>query len=310
MIYRFTIISIIFWTLLIGGSLAYNVDHAKTNMNQQVNAEAQAILSKDITFRRWGTRHGGVYVPITQSQQPIPFMAHVPGRDVTTTDGLDLTLINPASMLRQMMDDYEDEYGVRGRITGLKFLNSANAPDEWEAEQLQIMSSSPGDAEEIWKTTDINGIPHLRYLRPMIMESGCMKCHGHLGYKIGEVRGATGINLPLTAYLKRFSNIRFNLIASHLLVWLVVLVAITWIGRKASRRGEAYVGCNRRATPMAAGARRNSESRLPARRNRRRSRCRRSAPTATKTRTPWRGCVKRSGRTGPGWRRQSGSTGR
>lgn len=236
MIYRFTIISIIFWTLLIGGSLAYNVDHAKTNMNQQVNAEAQAILSKDITFRRWGTRHGGVYVPITQSQQPIPFMAHVPGRDVTTTDGLDLTLINPASMLRQMMDDYEDEYGVRGRITGLKFLNSANAPDEWEAEQLQIMSSSPGDAEEIWKTTDINGIPHLRYLRPMIMESGCMKCHGHLGYKIGEVRGATGINLPLTAYLKRFSNIRFNLIASHLLVWLVVLVAITWIGRKASRQ--------------------------------------------------------------------------
>ncbi|HIE76216.1 MAG TPA: DUF3365 domain-containing protein, partial [Gammaproteobacteria bacterium] len=236
MIHRFTIISIIFWTLLIGGSLAYNVDHAKTNMDQQVSAEAQAILSKDITFRRWGTRHGGVYVPITQSQQPIPFMAHVPGRDVTTTDGLDLTLINPASMLRQMMDDYEDEYGVRGRITGLKFLNSANAPDDWEREQLMIMSSSPDSAEEIWKQTDINGVPHLRYLRPMMMESGCMKCHGHLGYKIGEVRGATGINLPLVAYLERFSNIRFNLIVSHLLVWLVVLAAIAWIGRKAARQ--------------------------------------------------------------------------
>ena len=205
-------------------------------MDQQVNAEMHAILGKNATVIRWATRHGGVYVPITQDQQPITFMAHVPGRDVATTEGLELTLINPASMLREMMDDYEDQYGVKGRITGLKFLNPENAPDKWEHEQLEIMSAVAGTPQEIWKQTDINGIPHLRYLRPMIMESGCMKCHGHLGYKIGEVRGATGINLPLTVYLERFSNVRFNLIVSHLLIWLVVLAAIAWIGRKAAKQ--------------------------------------------------------------------------
>lgn len=234
MIHRFTIISIICWTLLIGGSLVYNVDNAKTNIDQQVNTEMNAILGKNATVIQWATRHGGVYVPITQDQQPIPFMAHVPNRDVTTTEGLELTLVNPASMLRQMMDDYENQYGVNGRITGLKFLNPENAPDKWEHEQLEIMSSKEGSPEEIWEKTDMEGIPHLRYLRPMVMESGCMKCHGHLGYEIGEVRGATGINLPLTAYLGRYTHIRSDLVMTHLIIWLVVLAAMIWIGRRAA----------------------------------------------------------------------------
>lgn len=226
----------IFWTLLIGGSLVFNVDHAKKNMDKQVNAETHAILGKNTTVLQWATRHGGVYVPITQDQQPIPFMSHVPDRDVTTTSGIKLTLINPASMLRQMMDDYENQYGVNGRITGLKYLNPANAPDKWEREQLKIMSSNEGSPEEIWKQADINGIPHLRFLRPMMMESDCMKCHGHLGYKVGEVRGATGINVPLTLYLERYASVRFDLIVSHILVWIIVLVGIAWIGRKAARQ--------------------------------------------------------------------------
>ena len=40
--------------------------------------------------------------------------------------------MNPAYMVRQLMDQYEKLYGVKGRITGLKVLNPENAPDEWE----------------------------------------------------------------------------------------------------------------------------------------------------------------------------------
>ncbi|MCP4951282.1 MAG: response regulator [Proteobacteria bacterium] len=238
MVLRFTILVGLLWSVLIGASGLYNINVARESSLDRAYAEAQAILNKDITFRRWGTRHGGVYVPVGENQQPIPFMEHVPGRDVVTTDGKSLTLVNPASMLRQMMDTYAKDFGVRGRITGLKYLNPQNAPDAWEAEQIRNFGNDMSSAREVWKLAEIDGQPFLRYLRAMHMEDGCQKCHGHLGYEVGEVRGATGINLPMATYLQRYNNTRLDLMITHFLIWLVVLSAIVWIGRKAARQEE------------------------------------------------------------------------
>ena len=238
MVFRFTILAALSWSFLIASSAVYNINHAENSSMEQAYAEAQAILNKDITFRRWGTRHGGVYVPISENQKPIPFMSHVPGRDVVTTDGEELTLINPASMLRQMMDSYAKNFGVRGRITGLKYLNPQNAPDEWEAEQIKNFAKDMNSPREVWKLSELDGEPFLRYLRAMVMEDGCQKCHGHLGYEVGEIRGATGINLPMTSYLQRYNSTRRDLMITHLLIWLIVLSAIIWIGRKAAHQGE------------------------------------------------------------------------
>ena len=238
MVHRFTFLAALIWSALIAGSALFNLDHLKSTSMSLAYAEAQAILNKDITFRRWGTRHGGVYVPVGENQQPIPFMGHVPGRDVTTTDGVKLTLVNPASMLRQMMDAYAEEFGVRGRIVGLKHLNPNNAPDEWETQQIDDFAADMDSPREVWKETEIDGEPFLRYLRAMHMEPGCNKCHGHLGYEVGSVRGATGVNLPLAPYIQTFETNAFDLIVTHLLIWTVVLAGIIWIGRKAALQRE------------------------------------------------------------------------
>jgi len=238
MVHRFTFLAALIWSALIAGSALFNLDHLKSTSMSLAYAEAQAILNKDITFRRWGTRHGGVYVPVGENQQPIPFMDHVPGRDVTTTDGVKLTLVNPASMLRQMMDAYAEEFGVRGRIVGLKHLNPNNAPDEWETQQIDDFAADMDSPREVWKETEIDGEPFLRYLRAMHMEPGCNKCHGHLGYELGSVRGATGVNLPLAPYIQTFETSAFDLIVTHLLIWAVVLAGIIWIGRKAALQRE------------------------------------------------------------------------
>ena len=113
MVHRLTFLAALVWSTLIAASCLFNLQQLEDTSMRLAYAEAQAILNKDITFRRWGTRHGGVYVPVGENQQPIPFMGHVPGRDVTTTDGLKLTLVNPASMLRQIMDAYAEEFGAR-----------------------------------------------------------------------------------------------------------------------------------------------------------------------------------------------------
>ena len=223
------------WTLVVSGSLIWNVQYAEQQIMDRAYAEATANLNKDITFRRWATEHGGVYVPITEKQKSSPWLSHVPGRDVTTIDGLALTLLNPASMLRQIMDQYAQEYGVRGRITGLKYLNPENAPDAWEKEQLEVFTK--GGKKEVWAVAEYAGQPHLRYLRAMFMVPGCEKCHGILGYKLDDMRGATGLNLPLTPYYQQIESARRNMGLSHVSIWLLGLFGIGWSSRSL-RQGE------------------------------------------------------------------------
>jgi len=222
---------------------ALGIDKARERvLMDMAYAEARANYNKDITFRRWGNQHGGVYVPITATQKSVPFLSHVPGRDVTTREGKELTLLNPASMLRQMMDRYAEEYGIRGRITGLKYLNPGNAPDAWEKHQLEAFTQ--GTRSEAWAVADMDGKPHLRYMRAMYMEPGCDKCHAILGYKTGDMRGATGVNLPMAPYLEKIDQSKRLLWGTHGVIWLLGLAGILgisrlqWVGETARIQAE------------------------------------------------------------------------
>jgi PAS domain S-box-containing protein len=223
------------WTLTILTSLGWNVYREREQMFNLARSEAQANFNKDITFRRWGTNHGGVYVPVTERQQPVPWLSHVPQRDVVTSDGQRLTLLNPASMLRQMMDEYAETYGVRGRITGLKYLNPGNAPDDWERAQLEAFVR--GERTEAWAVSEIGGKPYMRYIQAMVMEEGCIKCHAVLGYtRVGEVRGGIGVSVPLAPYRSQYEEEGFELSLSHGGIWLIGMLGIGAVGRTLRQR--------------------------------------------------------------------------
>ena len=223
---RLLFVAISVWTTLIGFSAFWNLRNSEQQIMNLAYTEARANLNKDLSFRRWASLHGGVYVPITPTQQSVPWLSHVPGRDVQTTDGQQLTLLNPASMLRQIMDFYAADYGVRGRIIGLQQLNPGNAPDDWERQELEKFTR--GEASEVWAINAVDGKPHLRYLRAMFMEPGCDKCHGILGYKTGDMRGATGLNLPLDKYQAQITAARSGLGFTHVAIWLIGLAGIFW----------------------------------------------------------------------------------
>ncbi|MDP2881879.1 MAG: DUF3365 domain-containing protein [Azonexus sp.] len=221
---RLALLGAVVWTFVLALSMVWNFHNVSNQAMEMAYAEARANLNKDISFRRWGTLHGGVYVPVTATQQPVEWLSHVPGREATAADGRKLTLLNPASMLRQMMDLYAADYGIRGRITGLRYLNPGNAPDVWEKHQLEAFVR--GEKTEVWAVEEVAGKPYLRYLRAMMMEPGCDKCHAILGYKTGDMRGATGLNLPLEPYFEQIEQSRFNLGISHLIIWLIGLAGI------------------------------------------------------------------------------------
>lgn len=231
---RRVVAALIGWSVLVGGSLAWNLINEVRQTRELATREARIHFNKDLAFRRWATRHGGVYVAVDDRTRPNPWLAHVPDRDAVTAGGQPLTLMNPAFMLRQMMAEYAVDYGVRGRITSLAPLNPANAPDEWEQGMLRRFAA--GDVSEVSAVVQLEGRPHLRLIRAMVTEEGCLKCHGAQGYRVGDVRGAIGVAVPLDNYLALQDRALAVQSATHGVIWLVGISGIGVAGWRQRRR--------------------------------------------------------------------------
>lgn len=223
-------LSILLWSAIVAGSLVWNLHKTTEEFHALALNEAIAMFNKDQGFRLWGTRHGGVYVPVTEDTPPSPYLEHVPERDIVTPSGKELTLLNPAYMVRQLMEDFNDLYGTRGHITGLVLLRPENAPDEWE--RVALNKFIKDGATEVSEFTEIDGEPFLRLMRPMVMTKGCEKCHGHLGFKEGDIRGGVSVSVPMQEYNEGESDQNRVLYASHASVWLIGLLFIGFSGRK------------------------------------------------------------------------------
>ncbi|MCU7796095.1 MAG: EAL domain-containing protein [Candidatus Thiodiazotropha sp. (ex Myrtea spinifera)] len=213
--------------------LLWSLRNEDIEMLELARQEAVANFNKDRTFRIWGTTHGGVYVPVTKRTPPSEHLSHIPERDLITPSGRHLTLMNPAYMLRQMMDEYADLYGVKGRITSLKPLNPNNASDDWERAALEAFEKGE---KERFEVTEIDGQPYLRLIRPMLMEEGCLKCHQKQGYKIGDVRGGVGISVPMDKYMSVAAGQKKELMAGLSLIWLTGIFAIWLYGKRSQQR--------------------------------------------------------------------------
>lgn len=162
---------------------------------------------------------------------PNPLLAHLPHRDVETKDGVQLTLMNPAYMMRQMTEEFEELYGVKGKITGQILLDpegKRNKPDPWELESLKAFDRG---TSEIVQVTQINNASYLRLMRPMIMTEGCVLCHGHLGFRVGDIRGGVSVSVPLAPFELANKSSRNQAIISHIALWLLGLLVIGYINR-------------------------------------------------------------------------------
>lgn len=221
------------WSGLITISFLWNRYNLFEEKVQLATTAARSIWEKDQAFRRWATKHGGVYVRPDARTPPNPYMAHIPERDVVTTDGTPLTLMNPAYMMSQMIREYEQEYGIKGKITGKLQLNPANRPDAWE---LKSISAFEQGVNEVIEQTDINDRPFLRLMRPMYMTEGCVRCHGILGFKTGDLRGGVSVSVPLLPYFNAATESLQTIRVSHMITWLFGILGIITFHLFAQRR--------------------------------------------------------------------------
>ncbi len=237
-LYRRLAVILLVWTVLLGASLLWDIRNNEDRAIQLAGIEAKTNLNKDLAFRRWATKHGGLYLEVTPETQPNPWMAQVAERDVTTPSGRTLTLYNPATMLRLLMETQSELYGVKARITAEQFLNPINAPDAWEKKALAIVAKTLEDYTEL---TTSEGKPVLRRMQPMIMEEGCLKCHRWTGIAVGQLRGATDVAIPLEPYLKLQQEANWEQVVTHGAVWVLGCVFLGFIGwRRRSLLRETF----------------------------------------------------------------------
>lgn len=216
--YRTIVTAALIWTVTVICSASWNVYNERLQTLALMKKEALSNFNKDQAFRLWATKHGGVYVPPSEQTPPNPYLSHVPDRDITLPSGKRLTLMNPAYMLRQLMTDFNELYGIRGHITSLKPLNPANGPDEWESKALTAFEKG---ANELFEISEHDGQQSLRLMRPMIVKTGCLKCHAHQGYREGDIRGGVGVSVPMTPYLTLEKKAINPMLLSHLAIWLL-----------------------------------------------------------------------------------------
>jgi len=207
------------WTLLVGGSLYWNLHQLQHATINTATTAARSSLAKDIGFRNWASSHGGVYVPPTSNTPSNPYL-NVPKRDVVTTDGMRLTLMNPAYVIREIQRDFSGSAHIKSQLTSLKLFNPINAPDEWEARALKSFDEGSKEALEV---SEIEGKLYLRLMLPLPVTEACLKCHDKQGYKVGENRGGIGASVLLEPYTE-VQLVRGNHMSlSHGVIWLIGL---------------------------------------------------------------------------------------
>ncbi|MDP8206139.1 MAG: DUF3365 domain-containing protein [Candidatus Electryonea clarkiae] len=222
-ILKYTLIIGIAWTVILAWLLTLSLFGQRQESQESALVQARHSFEKDLVYRRWAAVHGGVYVPITDETPPNPYLSHIENRDITTTSGLELTLMNPAYMTRQVHELGLEQYGFRGHITSLNPIRPENKADAWETEALQAFERGE---TEVFSTENINGESYMRMMRVMITEQQCLKCHEKQGYKVGDIRGGISVSVPMVPLWTIANKHSRTIATSYILVWLIGLGGI------------------------------------------------------------------------------------
>lgn len=213
--------------VIILASMSYTIYNTYEKRRYIILEQAKNAFSKNLNFRRWIAMHGGIYVFPDEKTPPNPYLKDHPDRDLETTDGRKLTLMNPAYSLRQMLENFKGRFNEEGHITSLKPLNPKNIPDKWEEKALKKFANN--ETTEFHEFYDYKGSEHLRYMQVLKTEAECLHCHASQGYTLGSVRGGISITIPMSSYNQQtYGEIKdiiifhvFALTALYILIFLI-----------------------------------------------------------------------------------------
>ncbi|WP_223923991.1 diguanylate cyclase [Geobacter sp. AOG2] len=226
---RYALIVALAWTAAIAGSFAWYYRLNEQQLLAVSKSKAVVAFERDVLYRQWVSKQGGVYVPVSPSLPPNPLLGHVPERDITTPSGKPLTLVNATYLLRKVFEtNGKNEAGGYGHLVSLNPLNPENRPDPWEEKALRSFERG---AREVSEIQTINGRVYMRLMRVFVTEKSCLNCHSRQGYHVGDIRGGMGVTVPISDIMEANRPRVIGGMAGHGLIWILGLGTL-WFGSR------------------------------------------------------------------------------
>lgn len=217
---RWWTVPLLVWASVVGLSFYQHCESIEEQSVEVATVGARNLFRMVVLTRAWNAQHGGIYVPVTAKLKPNPYLDH-PQRDIVTTEGRKLTMVNPAYMTR-LLGELAEAQGVSAfHITSLKPIRPENAADDWERTALTEFEHGLQEKVEVIEAQP--GYPaRLRYMAPLKVIQACMICHEKQGYKVGDIRGGISVTQPLADIRASAASARQNSIQSHLATFVLV----------------------------------------------------------------------------------------
>ncbi|MCI5144991.1 MAG: DUF3365 domain-containing protein, partial [Candidatus Electrothrix sp. AR3] len=186
--------------LLVAGAFIVTLNLLRTQASRN---EARAVAEQVISFRSWVAQSGMIWVQrLTPGYHD--FLA-----EQADASGGSFYGKNPALATKELaMIANNEATRVTFRVTSDQYRNEENAPDSFESAAIRKFRED----KLIEFTEEYQGEKY-RYALPLVMEQGCLQCHGDpkdapraviekygnkkaFGYKVGEVRGIVSVTVP------------------------------------------------------------------------------------------------------------------
>ena len=236
----YALVLAVIWTAIVAASLIWDMYGLKQNSLRTAYAEARASWDTEDLFRRWIVGHGGVYVLVTENTPPNPNLSHLEDRDTKTLSGKPLTLMNGAYVMRQLHELTQTGDTYRGHLASLRPIWPGNTADPWERDALQAFERGEMEVSGVAMVGDE---PYMRFMRPLIMQQSCLKCHAEHGYTVGDVRGGISVSAPMAPHWAQASAQIPALVLGHGSIWILGLIGIgvaaRIIGKRSAEREQS-----------------------------------------------------------------------
>ena len=230
---RYRTFFILLWSFLLAASLAWNLYAISQNKLESARIDARSAFEDTIVYMQWNTGHGGVYVEETDMTQPNPYLTTVKEKVITTTNtNRRLTLINPATMIREVNELSRKRNGTLTKLSSLNPINQQNSPDAWEEKALLGFRSGVKEFSTLYT---ISSADHMRLIKPLIAEKPCLTCHNMNGIKEGDIIGGLSVTVSMAPLTAAKLHSTYSLILAHSVIWFFGLFGLHFMTKRFNR---------------------------------------------------------------------------
>jgi len=219
---RIILICAVVCILTLSGGVFYLMKRQEAIYLDSVKEQAKLLFNQIILTRRWIADHGGIFVEKLPWVTPNPYLGNSMTRDI---EGRIYVRENPAMVTRQLSEYARSRSAYWFHITSLRPVNSSNAPDDFEREAL--MAFEKEGRREMSGVRVMDGRKYFRYIAPLRMETSCLECHRQHGYRIGDIRGAISVTIPLDSIYADLRKERYILILIGAMVVMILLAGLS-----------------------------------------------------------------------------------